>query len=68
MHRFLHSWQDTELIPRTPSHRLLEDEIFGHHMLQTRHSSDQKFTHQMPTLFSKEHVISGSHPDNLVCG
>ena len=22
----------------------------------------------MPSLFSKEHVISRSHPDNLVCG
>ena len=25
-------------------------------------------TYQMPELFSKEHVISRSHPDNLVCG
>ena len=25
-------------------------------------------SYQMPTLFSKEHVISGSHPDNFVCG
>ena len=34
------------------------------------HSSDPKFTHlyQIPTLFSKKHVISGSHSDNLVCG
>ena len=32
------------------------------------HSSDPKFTH-LPdaNLFSKEHVISGSHPDNVVC-
>ena len=32
------------------------------------HLSDPKFTHyQIRLLFSKEHVISGSHPDNLVC-
>ena len=32
------------------------------------HSSDPKFTHdQMQLLFSKEHVISRSNPDNLVC-
>ena len=31
------------------------------------HSSDAKFTHQIPTLFSIELVVSGSHPDILVC-
>ena len=33
------------------------------------HSSDPQFTqltHQMPTLFFNEHVISGSHLDNLI--
>ena len=67
---------------RGPLHRLLEDKILctPHTSRQLEiiswfhtndislHSSDPKFTH-LPdaTLFSKEHVISGSHPDNLVC-
>ena len=67
MHRFLHpsvAGNSTGLL-----HRVLKDEIFGHHMLErfyiddiSVHSSDQKFTHlyyQMTILFSKEHVISG---------
>ena len=60
-------------------YRLLECEIFGHHRLQNNlsqfHTNDISFirlkgslTYQMATLFSKEHVISGSSPDNLVCG
>ena len=34
------------------------------------HQTQSSLTYQMPTLSSKEHVISGSHvhPDNLVCG
>ena len=78
--RFLHSWQDTELVPCIA--RLLEDEIFGHHMLQNylklvshqwyfstfMHQTQSSLTYQLPTPFSKEHVISGSYPDNLVCG
>ena len=70
----------------SPLHRLPENKIFGHHMLQNNlidikcwfHTNDTYFTafirpkvfsctHQISTLFSKEHVISGSHSDNLVC-
>ena len=36
-------------------------------MIFSVHSSDpSSLAYQMPTLLSKEHVISGSHPDNLV--
>ena len=35
---------------------------------QCIHQTQSSLTYQMPTLFSKEHVISGSHPDNLACG
>ena len=68
-----------------PLHRLLKNEISGHHgyILQNmqleiinwfhtsafiRPKAHSLNTYQMPTLFSKEPVISGSHPDNLVCG
>ena len=63
----------------SPLHRFSEDEIFGHNMLKKslniiswfQHSSDPKFTHLATRcqhyIFSKEHVISRSHPDNLVC-
>ena len=60
-----------------------EDEIFGHHMLQNSwdnklssftpkvfqciHQTQSSLTYLMSTLFSKEHVISGSHPVYLVC-
>ena len=34
-------------------------------IFQYIHQTQSSLTYQMPTLFSKEHVISGSHPDNL---
>ena len=57
-------------------HGLLKNEIFGRTQLEviswfytndnSVHLSDPRY--QMPMLFSKDNVISGSHPDNLVCG
>ena len=35
-------------------------------IFQCIHQTQNSCTYQMPALFSKEHVISGSHPDNLV--
>ena len=79
-HRFLHSWQDTEPVAPlhrrwnlwTPDHwhasKQLEIISWFHTNDISVHSSDPKFTHyQMSILFSKEHVIFRSHPDNLVC-
>ena len=82
-HRFLHSWQHTEPVwslaqtfwrwnswtPHVSKH--LEIKISWFHTSDISvHSSDQKlaYTYQIPTLFSKEHVASRSHPNNLVCG
>ena len=36
-------------------------------IFQCIHQAQNSLTYQTPMLFSKEHVISGSHPDNLVC-
>ena len=35
-------------------------------MIQYIHQTQSSLTYQMPTLFSKEHVISGPYPDILV--
>ena len=61
-HAFLHSWQDTELVPSkdfwTP-HASKQLKIIS--WFYTNDISVlSKFT--MPTLFSKEHVTSRSHP------
>ena len=37
-------------------------------IFQCIHETQSLLSYQIPTLFSKEHVISGSRPDNLVCG
>ena len=34
---------------------------------QCIHQIQSSLTYQMPTLFSSKQLISGSHPDNLVC-
>ena len=36
-------------------------------IFQCIHQTKISLIYQMPILFSKEYVISGSHPDNLVC-
>ena len=36
-------------------------------IFQCIHQTKSSLTYQMLTLFSKEHAISGSNPDNLVC-
>ena len=75
-HRFLHSWQDTEPVSCTDFLRMkslditkqLETINWFHTNNILVHSSDPKFTYLSDAkLFSKKHVISGSHPDNLVC-
>ena len=80
-HGFLHSWQDTQLVPCTDflkmksldttcfntawDNKLVSHQwYFSSYIYQTQSS----VTYQMPTLCSNEHVISRSHPDNLVCG
>ena len=80
-HRFLHSWQNTcrtgpledEVLAWTPhASKQLEIISLFHINDISVHSFDPKFTHlatrYQHALFSEEHVISGSHPDNLVCG
>ena len=37
-------------------------------IFQCIYQTQSSLTYQMPTLSSKEHVISGSLPDNLICG
>ena len=65
-HRFLHSWQDAEPVPcadyglkmKSLDAKQLEIISWFHTNDILLHSSDPKFTHQMPTLFPKEHVIA----------
>ena len=70
--RILHSWWDTKLVPAwrwnlwTP-HALKQQAGFTNVIFQYIHQTQSSLTYQMPTLFSKEHVISWSHPYNLVC-
>ena len=52
------------------SHALKQLQIISwfHTMIfQCIHQTRSSLTYQMPTLFSEEHMIFGSHPDNLVC-
>ena len=74
-HRFLYSWQNTELVPCTKM-KSLDTTCFKtawdnklvlyQWYFQSIHQTQSSLTYQMPTLLSKEHVISGSHPYNLL--
>ena len=79
-HSFLHSWQNTESVPCTDflkrksiwtphaSKQLQIMSWFHTNDISVR-SSDPKFTHlRDANTVSNEHVISRSHPDNLVSG
>ena len=76
-HRFLHFWQDTELVPSTDFLNMKSldttcfktawDTGFTPMIFQCIHQTVSSLTYYMPILFSKEHVISRSHPDNLAC-
>ena len=73
-HIFIDSYLASYLA--SPLHRLnlwtphaskqLEIIIWFHTNDISVHSSQNSLTYQMLTMFSKEHVISESHPDNLV--
>ena len=73
-HRFLYSWQDTEQIPCTDflEMKSLDTTCFkgawDNKLVSCQwyiHQIQSLLTYQMPTLFSNEHVISGSHSNNL---
>ena len=74
-HRLLHSWQNTEPVPCTKMKssdttcfkRAWDNALHGFTPVYSSCRPRSSLTHQMPTLFSKEHVISGLHTDNLVC-
>ena len=78
-HRFLHSWQNTELVPctkmksldttcfKTACNGIISWFGFAPMIFHCIHQTRSLLTYQMPTLFSKEHVKSRLHPDNLVC-
>ena len=80
-HRFLYSWQDTEPVPcidflkvksldTTCFKTAWDNKLVSHpwYFSAFIRPKVHSRSYQMPTLFSKEHVISGSHPENSVCG
>ena len=76
-HRFLHSWQNAEQVPCTKIKSsdticfktAWDNELVSYQWYFSAFTRPKihSLVYQMPTLFSKEHVISGSQPDNLVC-